>query len=133
MFTDAFAKFQNHAHGLMRIVIGFLFFTHGAQKLFGWFGAEGTAELLSRFGLAGILETVGGLLIMLGLFVRPVALILSGQMAVAYFWMHLPNGWWPWANRGELAALYSWVFLFLATAGGGSFSLDTVLKSGKEG
>jgi putative oxidoreductase len=122
----------------MRIVVGFLFFSHGAQKLFGWFGgfgAEpgGTAELFSRFGLAGILEVVGGLLIMVGLLTRPVAFVLSGQMAVAYFWIHLPNGLWPWANRGELAALYSWVFLFLATAGGGSFSLDSQLKGGNDG
>jgi putative oxidoreductase len=132
LIEDSLAKFQNSAHGLMRIVVGFLFFTHGGQKLFGWFGADGTVELLSRMGVAGILEFVGGLMIMLGLFTRPVAFILSGQMAVAYFWVHLPNGLWPWANRGELAALYSWVFLFLATAGGGSFSVDSKLMGGKD-
>jgi len=123
------AKYQNVVHGLTRIVIGFLFFTHGAQKLFGWFGAEGTVELLSRFGIAGVLEVVGGLMTVAGLFTRPVAFVLSGQMAVAYFWIHAQNGIWPWANGGELAAIYCWIFLFFATAGGGSFSVDSVLAA----
>lgn len=127
MIWDQLAKYQNAVHGLARIVIGFLFFTHGAQKLFGWFGADGTVELFSRFGVAGVLEVVGGLLVMLGLFTRPVAFVLSGQMAVAYLWIHVPNGIWPWANRGELAAIYSWVFLFFATAGAGSFGIDSFL------
>ena len=124
MFGDQLAKYQNVVQGLTRIVVGFLFFSHGAQKLFGWFGAEGTADLFSRFGIAGVLEVVGGLLILLGLFTRPVAFILSGQMAVAYFWIHLPNGLMPWSNGGELAAIYSWVFLLYATIGGGSFALE---------
>ena len=111
----------------MRIVIGFLFMTHGGQKLFGWFGAEAPREFMSRFGVAGILEFFGGILVMLGLFTGPVAFVLAGEMAVAYFWMHLPRGLWPWENRGELPALYSFVFLFLATAGGGSFSVDAIL------
>jgi putative oxidoreductase len=101
-----------------------MFFTHGAAKLFGWFGRGEAVELMSRFGVAGILETFGGLLIMLGLFTRPTAFILSGQMAVAYFWMHVPNGLFWWANNGESAAMYSFAFLLLAAIGAGSYSLD---------
>jgi len=126
------AKYQGVVQGLTRIVVGFLFFTHGGQKLFGWFGAEGTVDLMSRFGVAGVLEVVGGAMFMLGLFTRPVAFVLSGMMAVAYFWIHVPRGLWPWGNGGELAALYSWVFLFFATVGGGSFSLDSMLEAKKD-
>jgi len=132
MRTNLAAKNEKVAHGILRIVVGFLFMTHGGQKLFAWFGADQPVELLSRMGVAGVLEFLGGSMIMLGLFTRPVAFILSGQMAVAYFWIHLQQGLWPWANRGELAALYSFVFLFLAAAGGGSFSLDNVMDKRKE-
>lgn len=128
---NGWVKYQNSALGLMRIVVGFLFFTHGAQKVLGWFGGFGeagqTAELFTRYGAAGVLEAVGGLLIVFGLFTRPVAFVLSGQMAVAYFWIHAQNGLWPWVNRGELAVLYSFVFLFLTAAGGGSLSLDSFI------
>ena len=132
MLTDIAANYTKVAHGMMRIVVGFLFMTHGGQKLFAWFGADQSAELISRFGVAGVLEFFGGLMIALGLFTRPVALILSGQMAVAYFWMHLPRGFWPWANGGELATIYSFVFLFLAAAGAGSFSVDNVMDKRKD-
>ena len=132
MFGNQLAKYQGVIQGLTRIVVGFLFFTHGGQKLFGWFGAEGTVDLFSRFGIAGVLEVVGGLMLMIGLFTRPVAFLLSGQMAVAYFWIHAANGIWPWANRGELAAIYAWVFLLFAAAGGGSFAIDSVLPGKKD-
>ena len=132
MLTDIAAKYEKVAHGMLRIVVGFLFMTHGGQKLFAWFGAEQSAELMSRFGVAGVLEFFGGLMIALGLFTRPVAIILSGQMAVAYFWMHLPRGFWPWANGGELATIYSFMFLFLAAAGAGSFSVDNVMDKGED-
>ena len=131
MFGDQLARLQNPVQGLARIIVGLLFFSHGAQKLFGWFGAEGGVELLSRMGIAGVLEFFGGILIMLGLFTRPVAFILSGQMAVAYFWIHQPRALLPWDNGGELAALYSWVFLLLATLGSGSFALDSVFAQKK--
>lgn len=127
MFGDQLVKFQGTVQGLTRIVVGLLFFSHGAQKIFGWFGAEGTAPLFSRFGIAGVLELFGGTLILLGLFTRPVAFVLSGQMAVAYFWIHQPRGFMPWDNGGELAAIYSWVFLLYAVVGSGSFALDRVL------
>ena len=79
---------------------------------------------MSMMGLAGVLETFGGLLIVLGLFTRPVAFVLSGEMAVAYFMAHMPNALFPIQNGGELAALYSFVFLFLSAAGPGAFSID---------
>ncbi|UCD23384.1 MAG: DoxX family protein [Gemmatimonadota bacterium] len=124
-------QYQAEIHGLVRIVVGFLFMTHGGQKLFGWFGAESSAQLMSEFGLAGVLEFFGGLMIMLGWLTGPVAFVLAGQMAVAYFWKHVPRGFWPWQNGGELAVLYSWVFLFFATLGSGSFSIDTWLAKRK--
>ena len=111
---------------ILRIVTGFLFMQHGAQKLFGVLVVppKGAVELFSLLGLAGVLEFFGGLFILLGLFTRPVAFILSGLMAVAYFMAHAPKGFWPVLNKGELAVLYCFVFLYLAAAGGGPWSLD---------
>lgn len=117
-------KFQPVTLNALRIVAGFLFFLHGTQKLFGQPGDSEPATFFSQFWLAGFLETFGGFLILIGLFVKPVAFILSGQMAVAYFQVHLPRGFWPLLNGGELAALYCFLFLFLFTRGGGNFSLD---------
>ena len=118
------------SHALLRIVAGLLFMLHGGQKLFGWFGGPGgqggTVELASLMGLAGILELVGGVLIIVGLFTRPVAFVLSGEMAVAYFMAHFPNGFWPIENRGEPAALFAFIFLFLAFNGAGPMSVDAV-------
>lgn len=112
---------------VLRIVAGLLFWQHGAQKLFGVLGREAPVEFFTLMGLAGILETVGGALLVLGLFTRPVAFILSGEMAWAYFSSHAPNGLWPIMNRGELSALYSFLFLYLAARGGGGFSIDGLL------
>ncbi len=116
----------------LRIVTGFLFLQHGYPKLFGslpWSGeTEPAVEFLSIFWVSGLLEVVGGLLILLGLFTRPVAFILAGEMAVAYFWRHAPRGFWPGVNRGELAALYCFVFLYLFAAGGARCSLDRRLR-----
>ncbi|HET7853077.1 MAG TPA: DoxX family protein [Candidatus Methylomirabilis sp.] len=136
MIAQTLSKFQAPALNLLRIMTGFLFFPHGAQKLFGLFGGFGgqpgaTAPLLSLMGVAGILEFFGGLVVICGLFTRPVAFILSGQMAAAYFMGHFPQGFWPLHNQGELAALYSFVFLFLAASGGGAFSIDGILFKGK--
>ena len=119
----------------MRLVAGFLFFEHGGQKLFGWFGADHTVPIKSLMGLAGALEFLGGILIVLGLFTRPVAFLLSGEMAVAYFKAHAPHGIWPVANKGELAVLYCFVFLYLCIAGAGPFSLDAIFhrKIGRGG
>lgn len=115
------------AHTFLRIGTGLLFFMHGTPKLFGWFGGfgeGGTAELLSLYGLAGVLEVFGGLLILVGLFTRPVALVLALEMLVAYGKAHLPRGLVPYENSGELALLYMCVFILLAGWGAGPFSVD---------
>lgn len=119
----------------LRIVSGFLFFCHGAQKLLGWFAEEGSQRMAPVFPqlpwFAGMLELVGGALLILGLLTRPVAFILSGEMAVAYFKAHAPQAPWPIMNRGELAALYSFLFLFFAAHGGGPYGIDGLLKRGR--
>ena len=119
------------AHGVLRIVTGFLFFLHGAQKMFGWMDGQTGAhsfDLMSRMGLAGVLEVFGGILIILGLFTRPVAFVLAGQMAVAYFLVHAGQHFSPLVNRGEAAVLFCFIYLFFAAAGGGAFSLDRWLR-----
>lgn len=95
----------------------------------------GTVELLSRYGVAGVIECVGGALLMIGLFARPVAFIASGEMAVAYWWMHAARSgevWW-WANRGEVSLLYAFIWLFIAAAGAGPLSLDAWRASRRKG
>lgn len=119
-----------HLLSILRIITAFLFMAHGAQKLFGWLGGR-VAQFPTQSWIGGVLEFFGGLLLLLGLFTRPVAFILSGMMAVAYFQAHAPQGFWPVLNRGELAALYCFVFLYLSAAGGGSWSLDSILRRGK--
>jgi putative oxidoreductase len=113
---------------LLRIVTGFLFMPHGAQKLFGWLGGMGgggqTAPFLGLIWFAGVLEFFGGLAILLGVFTRPIAFVLSGFMAVAYFMGHAPKGFWPVLNQGELAVLYCFIFLLLSAAGGGPHTLE---------
>lgn len=118
---------------ILWIVTALLFMEHGGQKLFGFPPSQqgGTVPLLSLFGVAGVLELFGGLLILLGLFTRPVAFILAGEMAVAYFMAHAPQGFWPVLNRGELAVLYCFVFLYLAVAGGGLWSVDHLWRGGQ--
>lgn len=113
-----------------RVVIGLLFAQHGAQKLLGWFGGMGggTVPLLSPPGIAGVFELVGGVLVALGLFTRPVAFVLAGEMAVAYFMAHAPQGFWPIVNKGEPAVLYAFVFLLFWAMGPGAYSLDAMLR-----
>jgi putative oxidoreductase len=118
------------AYAALRIGAGLLFMQHGVQKLFGMLGGR-TAPLVSLFGLAGVLEFVGGLLIVLGLFTRPVALVVCAEMIVAYFMSHAPRGPWPVQNAGELALLYALVFAFLAAHGAGPFSVDRTLDRGQ--
>jgi putative oxidoreductase len=120
---------------VMRIALGILFACHGGQKLFGFPGGGptggNTVTLLSMQGLAGILESFGGILIILGLFTRPVAFVLSGEMAFAYFMVHSKMGRWPIANRGELAVVYCFVFFYMSAAGGGRWSLDRLFGFSK--
>ncbi len=116
-------------HNALRIVVGFLFWLHGLQKMFGVLGRDEPVELMTRIGAAGVLETVGGAMIILGLFTRPVAFVLAGEMAVAYFTAHLPRGFWPVMNGGEAAVFFCWVFVFFAANGAGEFSLDGLLRA----
>jgi len=110
---------------MLRIVAAFLFIEHGLQKWLAFPVPRSSPTILwSLSGAAGLLELFGGLLLLLGLFTRPVAFLLSGLMAFAYFLAHAPRGFWPIVNGGELAALYCFVFLYLAAAGGGPWSAD---------
>ena len=111
---------------LLRIAAAFIYVAHGTQKLFGVPGHPLHAPVfaLTLFGAAGVIETIGGTCMLLGLFTRPVAFVLSGQMAVAYFTQHAPHGFWPIANGGELAVVFCFLWLFFSVAGPGPISLD---------
>jgi putative oxidoreductase len=109
-------------YALLRVVSGLLFAQHGVQKLFGLLGGS-RVPLVSQLGLAGIIEFVAGLMIATGVFPRWAAFIASGEMAYAYFTRHAPQGLWPVANRGELAVLYCFVFLYIAARGGGRWGI----------
>lgn len=132
MFLKQLASYQPASLSAVRIVSAFCYSQHGYQKIFGALGGHlgkgGSAELASLLGLAGLIEVIGGGLLVLGLWTRPVAFLLSGQMAFAYFYRHAPQGFWPIRNGGELAAVYAFLFLFVATAGGGPWSLDKILR-----
>jgi len=117
---------------LLRVVAGFLFIQSGAVILFGWYGgmpgASSPPPLMSQTGIGGVLEFFGGILILLGLFTRPVAFILSGMMAVAYWQFHAPQGGWPLQNQGIPAVLFCFIFLYIAARGGGDWSLDALIR-----
>ena len=116
---------------ILRIVTGLLFLQHGTQKILGSPASEyGQPPIASLMGIGGILELVGGILIILGLFTRPVAFILSGMMAYAYWFMHAPSNFLPILNGGELAIMYCFAFLYFVFAGPGAWSLDSKMKSG---
>ena len=130
------ATFMNRAKAilitafLLRVAAGIMFMQAGGRKLFGWFGGD-IPPLLSQMGIGGILEFFGGLCITLGLFTRPVAFILSGEMAVAYWQFHAPKGTWPAQNHGETAVLFCFIFLFFAAYGGGEWSVDGIMGKRK--
>ena len=129
------SKFEPFALLLARVVTGYMFLLHGTAKFFQFplsmTNGNGSVPLMSQYGFAGILEIVGGTLLMLGLFTRPVAFVLSVMMAFAYFVVHSGNPLLPMLNGGEAAALYSLMFLLFFFIGGGRFSVDTVLKKQK--
>ena len=133
METGAPAGLPGAAHALLRVVTGALFMEHGLQKLFGllvdpsqpW---HGPPPMFSQFWFAGVLETFGGLLIVLGLLTRPVAFLLAGEMAVAYFTAHFPRSSWPVLNGGEHTVLYCFIYLYLVATGAGPFSVDAALR-----
>jgi putative oxidoreductase len=117
-------RFTDALYALFRIIFGLMFFSHGAQKLFGWFGGEKAAGGLPI--VAGWIELVTGLLILIGLFAGVAAFIASGEMAVAYFMAHAPHHWWPVVNHGEAAVLYCFAFLYIAARGSGIWSVDAL-------
>jgi len=115
----------------MRIIFGLLFLMHGLQKLFGVLGGS-AAGLTSLLGIAGVIETIGGPLIMAGLMTRATAIICSGEMAAAYFIAHQPRGAWPIQNAGEPAVLFCFAFLYVAARGAGPWSLDAALATRRQ-
>lgn len=119
-------RYLPHVQGLFRIATALLFLQHGTAKLFGYPHVPmfDGLKLFSILGVGGVLEVVGGLLLLVGLFTRPVAFLLSGEMAVAYFGFHGLSAFWPIHNKGELAALYCFVFLFFSVAGPGKYGID---------
>jgi putative oxidoreductase len=120
-------RYAPQLYAVLRIVAGLMFAMHGTQKLFGWpGGTEPAGDALFKF--AGVVELVTGLLIAAGFLTGFAAFIASGQMAVAYFWKHAPNGFWPIVNQGELAALYCFLFLFMAAHGAGIWSVDAARR-----
>ena len=126
--------FTRISYFLLRVVSGLLMFQPGALMMFGWYGgmpgATGAAPpLMSQMWIGGVLEVIGGIAIMLGHFTRPVAFILSGEMAVAYWQFHFPHGRWPILNHGEPAVLLCFIFLFMSAHGAGDWSLDELIRS----
>jgi putative oxidoreductase len=126
MIPDRYAP---QLYAVLRIVAGFLFMFHGLQKIVGMFGGPAVPIGVWPFWYAGIIELVGGILILIGLFTRPVAFICSGEMAAAYFMAHQPKGTWPIQNQGELAVLYCFLFLYIAARGAGTWSADAARGS----
>jgi putative oxidoreductase len=122
-------NYASYAYALLRIVVGLLFAMHGSQKLLGFPGGDGsTVEIASLMGVAGIIELVGGILILVGFLTRPAAFIASGTMAVAYFMAHAPQHALPIVNKGELAVVFCFVFLYIAAQGAGVWSVDNAMR-----
>ena len=122
---------RDEAYVLMRFMMGFMLTCHGVQKLFGLLEGEGHPQGI--WLIAGVLESVGGSLLMLGLFTSPVAFLLSGEMAVAYFMLHAPFRFWPILNGGEIVVANCFAFLYIAARGGGILSVDEWLDNRRAG
>lgn len=123
-------KFSGPLLGILRLISALLFLAHGTAKLFGFPATEMFAvppEPMTFMWFVGVLETVGGALLAIGLFTRPVAFVLSGMMAVAYWMVHAPQTFYPIQNGGELAIMFCFTFLYIAAAGGGSWSVDSMI------
>lgn len=129
MLKAPLARLSEPIYAAFRIVVGFLFLFHGAQKLLGMFGGQ-RPPVGSLFWIAGVIELVGGVLIMIGLLAGIAAFIASGEMASAYFMQHAPKGTWPIENGGELAVLYCFAFLYISARGAGMLSVDGALRAG---
>ena len=128
--TETMAAWAPRALSVLRIITGLMIIEHGMAKLLGWpvVAAFAQLKLFSLLGTAGIIELVGGALLILGLFTQPAALILSGEMAVAYFMVHEPRSFFPLINGGSLAIIYCFACLYLSTAGGGPWSVDAAMN-----
>lgn len=124
---DNWTRWSPHVLSIVRIILALLFFEHGLSKLFGFPQSVPPPALFSMAWFAGAIEFVGGSLLAIGLFTRVSALIMSGEMAFAYFISHAPHSFFPILNRGDSAILYCFIFLYFAFAGGGPWSLDAVL------
>ncbi len=126
MAFDRLAGLQPQMLSVLRIMTALLYLEHGTQKLFSFPAAAQQPPLLSLLGLQGVIEILGGTLLALGAFVRPVAFLLAGDMAVAYFMVHAPRSFFPILNGGTTAVLYCFIFLYLAIAGGGIWAIDAL-------
>ena len=126
MLDEKLDRYSPYALAALRIATALIFIPHGTQKLFGFPAppASGLPPVLSLLGIGAILELVGGLFILIGLWTRPVAFILAGEMAVAYWWFHFPRNFYPVLNGGDASILYCFVFLLLVFAGAGALSVD---------
>jgi putative oxidoreductase len=129
-FSAVSAIWSPRVLSVLRIVAGLLVLQYGLAKLFGWPAVKMFENLpwFSLFGVAGMFELIGGILLILGLFTQPVAFVLSGEMAAAYFIEHFPRGFFPVLNHGDLAIALCFIFLYLACAGGGPWSLDAIMR-----
>jgi putative oxidoreductase len=124
---NSLQRYSPQALGLLRIVTALIFIAHGTQKLFGFPAppASGLPAAFTLFWFGAILETFGGLLILIGLWTRPVAFVLAGEMAYAYWMFHAPRSMYPLLNGGDAAVLYCFIFLYLVAAGAGAWSVDS--------
>lgn len=134
--VEKWSSWGPYFQSILRIVAAFIFITSGTMKLFAFPAGMppdgGTAKLFSQIGIGGVLETFGGALLLVGLFTRPTAFLLSGMMAVAYFQFHAPGGFWPVLNGGIPAVLYCFVWLYFSAAGAGPWSIDSALRNKKQ-
>ena len=131
MLSPSPSSFSSYVLSVVRIVVGLLFLEHGTAKYLGFPSLPRSTEPLSMSGVGGLLELVGGALMVLGLFTRPVAFLLCGEMAVAYFYAHFPRNFFPLINGGDAAILYCFVFLYLMFAGAGPWSIDALIERGR--
>ena len=130
--TSRWRSWAPHFLSVLRMIAAFAFFTYGSAKLFAWpialMPKGATVPLVSLMGVAGVLEVVGGLLMFVGLFARPIAFLLSGEMAYAYLTSHIVRGFWPVMNQGTPALLFCFIWLYISAAGPGPWSLDAMLQ-----
>ena len=133
-FSGRWRSWAPYFLSILRFIAAFTFMTFGTAKLFAWpaplMPNGGTVQVASLIGAAGMLETVGGLLLAIGLFTRPIAFLLSGEMAFAYFTGHAVRGFWPVVNQGVPALLFCFVWLYISAAGPGPWSLDALRRAG---